>query len=122
MQNAVTGLEIGRRRVLHPGPLRWLRALGWMLALIIATGVAQFGMTWGGAQLAKALGMTQGLGLTGLGLTIVACFALYVALVRAGEGREPQEVRRRTRPGRRSGGGRGHVLRGHGGSGAERGL
>jgi len=29
-------VELGERRVLHPGPLRWLRALGWMLACFVA--------------------------------------------------------------------------------------
>jgi len=29
-------VELGDRRVLHPGPLRWLRALGWMLACALA--------------------------------------------------------------------------------------
>ena len=29
------GLDLGRRRFLHPGPLRWLRALGWGVLLFL---------------------------------------------------------------------------------------
>jgi hypothetical protein len=44
-----SGLEVGRRRVLHPGPLRWLRASGWMLALFIV-----FMLIYAGAQVIES--------------------------------------------------------------------
>jgi membrane protease YdiL (CAAX protease family) len=37
-----TPIELGSRRVLHPGPLRWLRALAWMVGLFILIGMAGY--------------------------------------------------------------------------------
>ena len=34
-----TPVTLGERRVLHPGPLRWLRALGWIVPLFILSAV-----------------------------------------------------------------------------------
>lgn len=33
-------LELGDRRFLHPGPWRWLRALGWAVALFFLAGLS----------------------------------------------------------------------------------
>ena len=32
--------DLGERRVLHPGKLRWLRALAWMVVLTLAVALA----------------------------------------------------------------------------------
>jgi hypothetical protein len=32
---SAAGLDIGSRRFLHPGPLRWLRSLGWAVLLFV---------------------------------------------------------------------------------------
>ena len=36
-------VQLGERRVLHPGRWRWLRALGWLVLLFFLTAVA-FGL------------------------------------------------------------------------------
>jgi len=33
-------IELGERRFLHPGPLRWLRTLGWLVGLFMLIGLA----------------------------------------------------------------------------------
>jgi hypothetical protein len=43
MDDATTGLEVGRHCFLHPGPLRWLRALGWMVLPSVVLGLLQAG-------------------------------------------------------------------------------
>lgn len=35
-------IELGERRFLHPGPLRWLRALAWMVGLFALVGLAGY--------------------------------------------------------------------------------
>lgn len=83
-------LELGRRRFLHPGPLRWLRAIGWAVALFFLVALTSFSTTdalahwWpeasGPAQLAAhAIGAFVGLGVYGL--------AVWLA-----EGRRPSEI------------------------------
>ena len=36
-------IDLGGRRFLHPGPLRWLRAIGWMFGLFILVALAGYG-------------------------------------------------------------------------------
>lgn len=90
------GLEVGRRRVLHPGPLRWLRALGWMVALFVV-----FTMIYAGAQVIESpISGKAGHGAAVLGVTAVclAGLGLYALVVRLGEGRWPEELSLRHAP------------------------
>lgn len=83
-------LELGDRRFLHPGPLRWLRATGWALALFFLVAMTAFSTgemlsDWwpkasGPAQLAAHVASA----LVGLGV-----YALAVWLA---EGRRPSEI------------------------------
>ena len=68
------GLEVGRERVLHPGPLRWLRAFGWMAALFVIFAIVYAGaqavgnpLFQGGGRALEVLEVTA-IGLAGLGL------------------------------------------------------
>ena len=83
-------LDLGSLRVLHPGPLRWLRTLGWAVALFFLvvitamTTAEALGHLWpktsGAAQFAaNAIGALVGLGVYGL--------AVWLA-----EGRKPSEI------------------------------
>lgn len=90
------GLEVGRARVLHPGPLRWLRALGWMVALFVI-----FTMVYAGAQvIANPLFHRGGRLLEVLEVTTIclAGLGLYAWIVRLGEGRWPEELDPRKAP------------------------
>jgi len=89
-------LEVGRARVLRPGPLRWLRALGWMAALFVIFTIVYAGaqaianpMFHHGGQLLEVLEVTA-ICLAGLGL--------YAVAVRLGEGRWPEELDPRKAP------------------------
>lgn len=90
MNRAETGLEVGRRRVLHPGPLRWLRALGWMTLLAAVLGSLQVGL----GRLFRVLAPGAGPVLSMLLLVslIALLFGLYALLVRFGEDRAPREL------------------------------
>lgn len=90
MDRPETGLEVGRRRVLHPGPLRWLRALGWMTLLAMVLGCLQVGL--GRLSVAIASGAGQPLAMLLLAGLIVLLFAVYALMVRFGEDRAPQEL------------------------------
>jgi len=83
-------LALGERRFLHPGPLRWLRAMGWAVALLFLVALAALpisealGHWWpqtsGPAQLAATvIGALVALGVYGL--------AVWLA-----EGRRPSEI------------------------------
>ena len=83
------GLDLGSRRFLHAGPLRWLRCLGWavllffVFMLVDAAGTILPERWLGGAGPLAALG------------TLVIClagFGLYAALTRLAEARWPSEL------------------------------
>lgn len=83
-------LELGERRFLHPGPLRWLRALGWALALFFLIALASLST---GEALGKALPKTSGA--AQLAANIVAVLVglgVYALAVRLAEGRWPSEI------------------------------
>jgi membrane protease YdiL (CAAX protease family) len=83
------GLEVGRLRVLHPGPLRWLRALGWMVVLFILTMIVSIA-----AGVTGDLTVPGGQGVLPLVLvTVISAggVALYAGAVRLGEKRWPEE-------------------------------
>lgn len=96
MANEETGLEIGRRRFLHPGPLRWLRATGWMLLLFVAFSIVYAGAQMVGNPLFKAGGhVLEVLEVTAI---CVAGLAIYGLAVWLAEGRWPQELNLRQAP------------------------
>ncbi|ESQ93076.1 hypothetical protein ABAC460_02130 [Asticcacaulis sp. AC460] len=83
-------MELGDKRFLHPGPLRWLRAIGWAVALFFLIALTSlptaevFGHMWpkssGVAQfIANLIGVLAGLG-------------AYAAAVWFAEGRVPSEL------------------------------
>lgn len=88
-------VDLGRRRVLHPGPLRWARALGWMILLVFVVALA-FGpsMEWLGRRLGDD--PPHQLLVRALGGLIV--LASYVLLVWLGEGRTPTELSAKAAP------------------------
>ena len=91
-----SGLEVGRRRFLHPGPLRWLRAMGWMVLLFVV-----FSLVYAGAQMVgNPLYKTGGQPLEVLEVTLIcaAGLGLYALVVRLAEGRWPEELSLRQAP------------------------
>ncbi|MBX3479616.1 MAG: CPBP family intramembrane metalloprotease [Caulobacter sp.] len=90
------GLEVGRRRVLHPGPLRWLRALAWMIPLfLIAMTANLFSAT------AAMAALDGGNGWVPLIFVAIACLAglgAYAGAVRLAEDRWPEELDLRRAP------------------------
>lgn len=96
MTTEETGLEIGRRRFLHPGPLRWLRAIAWMLLLFVAFSIVYAGAQMVGNPLFKAGGhLLEVLEVTAI---CVAGLAIYGLAVWLAEGRWPQELSLRQAP------------------------
>jgi len=96
MTSEQTGLEIGRRRFLHPGPLRWLRATAWMMLLFVA-----FSIVYAGAQMVgNPLFKNGGRLLEVLEVTAIcaAGLAIYGLAVWLAEGRWPQELSLRQAP------------------------
>lgn len=90
------GLEVGRRRVLHPGPLRWLRATAWMVLLFIV-----FSLVYAGAQaIGNPLFKTGGHFLEVLEVVVIcaAGLGLYGVVVWLAEGRWPEELNLRQAP------------------------
>lgn len=91
IQNRTWGVPVtlGDRRILHPGPLRWLRAVGWMLALFVVLSFASYG----------AMGLFNGLSpdfvgkpvaVGGLGAAM--SLLVYALAVRFGEARRVEEI------------------------------
>jgi membrane protease YdiL (CAAX protease family) len=83
-------VQLGARRVLHPGRWRWLRALGWLVLLFFLTALA-FGLP---AQMAvdRLPSGNAGLQLVGLLIAAAAALACYAIAVRLGEGRRAVEL------------------------------
>jgi len=87
---SAVGLDLGSRRFLHPGPLRWLRALGWGGLLFVI-----FAVFYAAASMAGE--PARGVGATPLSLALVAVLSgaglgLYAIGVRLAEGRWPSEL------------------------------
>lgn len=90
------GLEVGSKRFLHPGPLRWLRTLGWMFLLFVL-----FTLVYSGAQVvANPMFKKGGHLFEVLEVLVICCagFGLYAGLVRLAEGRWPEELSLRQMP------------------------
>jgi membrane protease YdiL (CAAX protease family) len=84
------GLDIGAERFLHPGPLRWLRSLGWGALLFVAFIFAY-------ALASKVGEPAEGASGTPLSVVLVAALcalglALYAGVVRLAEDRWPSEL------------------------------
>jgi membrane protease YdiL (CAAX protease family) len=94
-------IVLGSDRVLAPGRLLWLRALGWGLALFVllllaGTGAA-LAVAWAGARIAGGHAMIFLSAATPVGqlafvAMVPATLAAYVGLVRFGEHRTPVEL------------------------------
>lgn len=87
--------ELGDRRVLHPG--KWLpaRAIGWVVALVLAI-VLAFGPVM--EALDHALPKTPALQFVAHAVGAIIVLAAYATLVRVGEQRTPTEVSLREAP------------------------
>jgi membrane protease YdiL (CAAX protease family) len=83
------GLDIGSRRFLHPGMLRWLRCLGWAVLLFFIFGLADAA----GSILPEKLlpGREPLIALATL-VICLASYALYAGLTRLAEARWPAEL------------------------------
>jgi membrane protease YdiL (CAAX protease family) len=84
------GLDVGSRRFLHPGPLRWLRSLGWGALLFVL-----FGFAYGVLGMATESGAPWFSASQSALITAVASIiglALYALLVRGAEARWPSEL------------------------------
>lgn len=87
---------LGDRRVLHPGPLRWLRAVGWMLLLFVVIAVASYGSIGVLTGLVPKSGPTH---ILTNGTGALVSLILYALIVRFGENRPADEIALRAAPG-----------------------
>jgi membrane protease YdiL (CAAX protease family) len=86
---SASGLDIGSRRFVHPGMLRWLRCLGWAVLLFFIFGLVDAA----GSILPEKLfkGQEPLIALATLAVC-AAGYALYAGLVRLAEARWPSEL------------------------------
>lgn len=83
-------IELGERRFLHPGPLRWLRATAWMVVFFVLVAMASYGVEGMLGDLwPKTSGPAQFLANVAGALTALAVYPLLVWLA---EGRTPGEL------------------------------
>lgn len=95
MKEDLFAASLGSRGVLHPGPLLWLRALGWLVLLIVLMFAAAFAVSFVPGDEDPNDGLP---GLLDALLTAAATLALYVAAVWVGERRWPTELDPRALP------------------------
>ena len=89
-------IELGDRRVLHPGPLRWLRAIAWMIGFFVLVAVASYGVEGMiGDAFPKANAPAQFMANV---VGAVASLAIYGLMVWLVEGRTPSELRPASAP------------------------
>jgi uncharacterized protein len=84
------GLDVGSRRFLHPGPLRWLRALGWAALLFVSFGVL-YAVASQLSEKPKVDSATPLSALIVLGVS-AAGLAVYAGIVRLAEARKASEL------------------------------
>jgi len=87
---AANPLDLGERRFLHPGPLRWLRAIGWAIALV-------FLVLFAGMPLAEVLSnlwpdASGPIQLVAPAVGALASTLVYGLAVWLAEGRKPSEL------------------------------
>lgn len=87
---SVAGLDIGSRRVLHPGPLRWLRSLGWGAALFVLFGFIYGLLAFVTSPDRAFMAPAPGALLTAV--VSVAALGLYALLTKGAEARWPGEL------------------------------
>ncbi len=92
----VPPVQLGDRRVLHPGRWRWLRATAWLVALFFLTAAA-FGLPlqWVTDHLGPDDAPVHLAGLVAASVLVLGCYALAVRL---GEGRPAGELAMRSAP------------------------
>ncbi len=83
-------IDLGERRFLHPGPLRWLRASAWMVVLVVVTALIGYGVVIFAEKLLDPWGGPGKLAASVIGAAVT--LALYGALVRLAEGRKADEI------------------------------
>lgn len=92
----VPPVQLGDRRVLHPGRRRWLRALAWLVLLFFLTaGTFGLPLQWAIDHLPPKDPALQLVGLIGACMFALVC---YTAAVRLGEGRDCSELALRRAP------------------------
>lgn len=94
---ATSGLEVGTRRFLHPGPLLWLRATAWMVLLFVVFTLIYAGASYFAAPMFKD-GDGSALGVLKVAAVCVAGLIAYAGVVRLAEGRWPEELSLRQAP------------------------
>lgn len=82
-------IDLGERRFLHPGPLRWLRATAWMVGLFILVALASYGSLAVMEDRIIKGGPGELLVNTAAALIAIAVYSLMVWLA---EGRRPSEL------------------------------
>ncbi|WP_404380457.1 CPBP family intramembrane metalloprotease [Knoellia locipacati] len=92
----IAPVQLGDRRILHPGRWRWLRAMVWLVLVFFLTSVA-FGLPlqWAVDHLPPDDEPLQLLGRVGACVAALCCYALAVRL---GEGRRARELALRPAP------------------------
>jgi membrane protease YdiL (CAAX protease family) len=88
-------VDLGERRVLHPGKLLWLRAIAWMAALVLAVALA-FGPSI--EALSHQLPKDPASQFAGHAIGCLIILAVYALLVRLGEDRAPRELSLKAAP------------------------
>lgn len=96
-----TGVELGNARVLQPGRLRWLRALGWMALLAVfaasmfnisADSMLRIAALARGGHFTTRAAAPDDARLAAIIFGSVAMLAIYGLAVRLGEARHPREL------------------------------
>ncbi|MBX3563675.1 MAG: CPBP family intramembrane metalloprotease [Sphingomonas sp.] len=100
-------VELGNARVLRPGKLLWLRAMGWMVALFVlivafaalfANGMLRVGTAASGATFTRPELVPEPIKFTVIALTAVLVLLLYRGAVRFAENRRVPELSLREMP------------------------
>lgn len=82
-------IDLGERRFLHPGPLRWLRAIGWMFGLFILVALTSY---WPLSVLEDKLGKGGPGQLFAHSAGALIAILVYCLMVWLAEGRKPGEL------------------------------
>lgn len=100
-------VELGDARVLRPGKLLWLRAIGWMVALFVlivafaalfANAALRVGMAASGGAFTRPELVPEPIKFAAIALTALLVLLLYRGAVRLGENRRASELSLRQLP------------------------